>query len=66
LARESVPIFEKADMTSKVVATTPAGMTQLDTNFRVAGLKDPGPYWHVHGLHSDLWIWGYIHNDDVA
>lgn len=65
LAREGVPIYEKADVDSKVVTTTPAGVTQIDTNYRVTGLKGDGPYWHVNEVVNDLWLWGYIHNDDV-
>lgn len=66
LAREGVPIYEKADVDSKVTATTPAGMTQIDTDYRITGLNGDGPYWHVHDMAKDAWLWGYIHNDDVA
>lgn len=66
LARENVPVFEKADVTSKVVGTTPVGITQIDTDYRVTGLKGDGPYWHVHEIGKGVWLWGYIHNDDVA
>jgi hypothetical protein len=65
LARESVKIYEKADVDSKVVATTPAGMKQIDTDYRVDGLKGDGPYWHVHEMASGAFLWGYIHNEDV-
>jgi hypothetical protein len=65
LARENVPIYAKADVKSKVVGTTPAGMNRIDTAFRVAGLEDDGPYWHVRHMEKDFWLWGYIHNDDV-
>jgi hypothetical protein len=66
LAREGVPIYEKADVGSKVTATTPSGMIQIDTDYRVIGLKGDGLYWHVHEMAKDAWLWGYIHNDDVA
>jgi hypothetical protein len=66
LAREGVPIYEKADRTSKVVGITPAGMTQIDTPFRIAGLVDDGPYWFVHHFNEPPWLYGYVHNDDVA
>lgn len=66
LAREGVPIYEKADVGSKVTATTPKGMTQIDTDYRVSGLKGDGPYWHVYEMAKDVWLWGYIHNDDVS
>ncbi len=58
LARDNVPVFEKADAGSKVVGTTPAGMTRVDTDYRVTGLKGDGPYWHVHEMTKDLWLWG--------
>ena len=66
LARENVPVYEKADVGSKVVSTTPAGMARIDTDYRVPGLKGDGPYWHVHETDMDIRLWGYIHNDDVA
>lgn len=66
LARENVPVYEKADVGSTIVATTPAGMTKIDTDYRIIGLKGDGPYWHVNNLLKDIRLWGFIHNDDVA
>lgn len=66
LAREGVAIYEKADVGSKVTATTPIGMTQIDTDYRVLGLNGDGPYWHVHEFSKGGLLWGYIHNEDVA
>ncbi len=66
LARECIPIYEKADIGSKVAATTPTGMTQIDTDYRVSGLKGDGPYWHVHETAKGTWLFGYVHDDDVA
>lgn len=66
LARAGVPIYEKADVGSKVTATTPAGMAQIDTDYRVSGLKGDGPFWHVHEMAKDAWLYGYIHDDDVG
>lgn len=66
LARENVSVFEKADAGSKVVGKTPQGMSQIDTDYRIDGLKGDGPYWHVHEMKGDNWLWGYIHDDDVA
>lgn len=66
LARESVPIYEKADIGSKVTAITPSGMIQIDTDYRVSGLMGDGLYWHVHEMAKGEWLWGYIHNEDVA
>lgn len=66
LAREGTLIFEKADLNSKIVGTTPTGMTQIDTDYRVPGLNDDGPYRHVSEITKGAWLWGYIHNDDVS
>lgn len=67
LGREGVPVFEKADKTSKIVSTTPPGLIRIDTNYRVLGMKGEAEYWHI--VHSDkdhdLWIWGFIHTEDV-
>jgi hypothetical protein len=66
LARQCAPIYEKADIKSKVAAITPAGMMQIDTHCKVIGLKGDGPYWQVREMTKDSWLRGYIHNDDVA
>ena len=67
LARENVPVYKKADTDTKseVFGTTPPGMTSIATDCRVTGLEGYGPYWQVHHMEKDLWLWGYIHNDDV-
>lgn len=66
LAREGVPIYEKADRSANVIAMTPVGITEIDTDYRVSGLTDDGPYWHVHHMTKELWLWGFIHNEDVT
>lgn len=66
LAREGVPIYEKADIDSKVTATTPVGMTQINTDYRVEGLRGDGPFWHVSQMNKDTWIWGFVSNEDVT
>lgn len=66
LTQEAVPIYKKADKDSEITAHTPAGMTRVDTNYRVDGLKGDGPYWHVSHLEKDgPFLWGFIHNDFV-
>lgn len=65
LKQENVSVFEKADKNSKVIVTTPPGMLKIETDFRVEGLEGDGPYWHVRNLKKKLFIYGYIHNDDV-
>ena len=67
LAREEVPVYEKADKTSKQVGTTAAGKVTIETSFRVQGLQGDGEYWRVSDFfNGSSWIFGYIHNDDVA
>lgn len=66
LAREGVPVYEKADIDSKVTATTPVGMTQIDTDYRVEGLKGDGPFWHVSQMTNGTWLWSFVFNEDVA
>jgi hypothetical protein len=66
LNQEEVPIFEKADKTSKIVATTPKGLTRLDYDYYITGLQDEGPYWHVSDFnHMPDYYYGFIHNDYV-
>jgi len=65
LANENVPVYEKADMKSKVFATTPPGMTRIDTDFQILGLEGDGPYWHVSHFEKEIILFGYIHNDHV-
>ncbi len=65
LTQENVPVFEKADKTSKVVGHTPAGLFKIDTDFRVSGLTDAGPYWSVHHFRKGLFLHGYIHDEHV-
>ncbi|WP_447983763.1 hypothetical protein [Nitrospira sp. Nam74] len=65
LTQENVPIFEKADLKSNIKGTTPPGMSQIDTNFRVDGFSNDGPYWYVVHAEKDLFLSGYIHNDYV-
>lgn len=66
LRREEVPVFENADKTSRVVATSPPGLVRIDTDYRVLGLKDDAMYWHVRHSGDGHHIWGYIHADDVG
>lgn len=67
LLNDEVPVFEKADRSSKIKALTPVGMRQINTDFRIPGLTDEGPYWHVMhaNTESSLFLWGYIHNEHV-
>lgn len=66
LAQEDIPVYKKADKNSQVVGRTPAGMTQIDTDYRVEGLSGDGPYWHVSNFEKGVSLWGFIHNDFVG
>lgn len=63
LIQEEVPIYEKADTTSQVVAKSPQGFTRFDCDYHVVGLQGDGLYWHVCDLAHRLL--GFIHNDYV-
>jgi hypothetical protein len=63
LKQEEVPVYEKADMTSKVAFTTPKNLTKLDCSYYITGLQGDGPYWYV--LNLEPLLYGFIHNDNV-
>jgi len=65
LKQEEVPIYEKADTTSKIIAMTPKGLTKVDCNYAVMGLKGDGQYWHVSDFEYKPPLYGYIHSDFI-
>lgn len=65
LRRAGVPVFEKADKTSKIVTTSPLGLLRIDTDYSVLGLQDNVLYWHVTHSSEGHHLWGFIHADDV-
>lgn len=66
LSQEEVPVYSKADASSEVTAITPSGLTRLDTDFWVEGLKGDGPYWHISHYDEEVMLYGFIHADVVA
>lgn len=64
LRKDCVNVYEKADRNSKVVATSPRDLLQLETDYQVLGLQGDALYWHVYDLGENL-VWGFIHADDV-
>lgn len=66
LIRDGLPVCGKADVRSRAVASTPAGMTRIAPDCRIAGRMVDGPYWHVQDVLTDIRLWGFMHNDDVA
>jgi hypothetical protein len=67
LKRDQVPVYKKADLSSEVIAKTPAGVTSLDVDYSVPGLGGGGIFWHVAHFETEprVDIWGYISGDDV-
>lgn len=60
LSTECVPVFEKADKTSKIISTTPPGLIRIDTDYRVLGLQGDAEYWHVSHYGDDCHFRGFI------
>jgi len=67
LAHDEVPIYEKADKTSKVMGHTPKGMNRIKTDFSVDGL-DGDTYFSVSAVIEDprQWLFGYVNNSDIT
>lgn len=65
LAQEIVPIYKKADRGSESKGYTPAGITRINTRYRVEGLNGDGIYWYVSHFDDDIYLRGFIHNDFV-
>lgn len=65
LLKDCVTVYEKADRTSIVVATSPPDLLKLDTDYRVLGLQGDALYWHVHDMGENHMLLGFIHADDV-
>lgn len=63
LTQEDVPVFKKADKDSEETGRTPAGMTRIDTDYRVEGLNGDGTYWHVSHFEEGISLWGFIYSD---
>ncbi len=72
LKREEVSLYQKADRTSSVAATTPKGLWELTVTSSCDGLRGDATYWQVfHRIGDDpldpssVWLSGYLHEDDV-
>jgi len=65
LRSDQIPVYEKADVNSKVVATTPAGMMILYVDFVIPALHGDGKFWHVAHFAEGITIFGYIPEDAV-
>lgn len=65
LHQDQIPVYERADVNSKVVATSPPGVTRLFVNFSVPALSGNGNFWHVSHFKEGLFISGYVPEDAV-
>ncbi len=65
LKNDEVPIYSKADMSSKITATTPKDIMKLESDYSIQGLKNDATYWHVSHFEKDNYYFGFIHNDYV-
>lgn len=65
LAHENVPVYEKADKNSKVIGTTPPGLLELETDYRIEGFQRDGVYWHVRHYTEDIVLNGFIRDELV-
>lgn len=63
---ENVPVYKKADKTSEVLCTLPAGTNRVFVDYEVPGLKGDGTYWHAFHRDTEPPIFGFISGDDVA
>lgn len=65
LKREEVPVYEKADTTSRIVASVPRGVKKLFVDFTVPALHGEGVFWHVAHYEDELSVSGYISADEI-
>ena len=62
LNQEEIPIYEKADINSKIIGYTPPGVQRLDCDFYVIGLQHDDKYWMTRYYSAELYLRGYVHN----
>lgn len=65
LNQEEIPIYEKADVNSKIVGHTPPGVQRLDCDFHVTGLQHDAIYWMTRYYNEELYLRGYVHSKYV-
>jgi len=67
LRNKEVYVYEKADLSSKVMFKLPSNTGKLVSRFSVRGLKNKDLFYHVSTLDvPDIgFVYGYIHQDDI-
>jgi hypothetical protein len=66
LRTDSRAVYEKADLNSPVIGTTPEGVTEIIVDFVVPALHGEGMFWHVVHQGDGGFIWGYIPEDALV
>lgn len=66
LKHEKVPVYEKADRASKVVQHTPENLLKIYVDSSVTSLDGANIFWEVSHFEDDVYIQGFIDNDDRA
>ena len=68
LTQENVPVYDKADKTSKMIGNTPAGIDKIVAVYRVTGLKGDGFYGRVLKFRTanKKPLYGFIHEDHTG
>lgn len=66
LKKDRVSVYEKADLNSAVVGTTPDDVTEVFVDFSVPALSGEGTFWHVAHTGDEWSIWGYIPEEAVG
>ncbi len=60
LNQKKVPIYEKADTTSKIIFTA-SDVTRVACDYLVMGLRGDADYWHVNDFKHEPYLYGFIH-----
>lgn len=63
LKEVEVPVYFKADKTSKISSVIPKGIIKVDCDYSIQGLNEDGTYWHVSHFKKDEAFHGFVHND---
>jgi hypothetical protein len=67
LASVEVPVFEKADKSSKLLGTLPKELEEVDCDYSIEGFNRDGQYWHIIyisiSISEETFLSGFIHDD---
>jgi hypothetical protein len=66
LKRDSAPLYEKATINSPISVNVPAGISTVHVSYSVEALDGSGTFWKVLHYDEELFLTGYLPNDEVA